>query len=499
MFTGLMRALACGVLVMSAGCASLPANVERKPSSVLTDTADTRLARTLAPAVAANPGKTAVHALPGGREAFAARMALAAVAERSIDAQYYIWHDDITGSMLMQAMLAAADRGVRVRLLIDDNNTKGMDVALALLDAHANIEVRLFNPFANRTNRLAGYASDFSRLNRRMHNKSFTADNQVTIVGGRNIGDEYFGAADEMEFADLDVMAAARWCTSVDAVRCLLEQRIGVSGDQHRRPSTPDAQAQVLARWADLHQEPRAGIYVDAVRATPLMHQLLTGTLSVQWVPAHLIFDDPTKVLHPPERTDLHMLPRLEAALGKPMSELDVVSPYFVPTEDGTRAFRAMADRGVQVRVLTNSLSATDVGPVYAGYSKYREALLRGGNLRLFEFKRSAAVEGSEVADKKRRGIGSSSDSGLHAKTFAADRQRIFIGSFNLDPRSARLNTEMGVVLDSAPLASHLSDLFANEFPATSTRCAWHPTARVSSGSSKPHGPGDLDRRPRRA
>jgi len=141
------------------------------------------------------------------------------------------------------------------------------------------------------------------------------------------------------------------------------------------------------------------------------------------------------------------------------------VSPYFVPTEDGTRAFRAMADRGVQVRVLTNSLSATDVGPVYAGYSKYREALLRGGNLRLFEFKRSAAVEGSEGADKKRRGIGSSSDSGLHAKTFAADRQRIFIGSFNLDPRSARLNTEMGVVLDSAPLASRLSDLFANEFP----------------------------------
>ncbi len=158
------------------------------------------------------------------------------------------------------------------------------------------------------------------------------------------------------------------------------------------------------------------------------------------------------------------MLPRLEAAMGKTQHELDLVSPYFVPTDDGTRALRALADRGVQVRVLTNSLSATDVGPVYAGYSKYREPLLTGGNLRLYELKR-VAPEGSEADDKKRRGIGSSSDSGLHAKTFAADRQRIFIGSFNFDPRSARLNTEMGIVLDSASLASRLSDLFANTIP----------------------------------
>jgi cardiolipin synthase C len=147
-------------------------------------------------------------------------------------------------------------------------------------------------------------------------------------------------------------------------------------------------------------------------------------------------------------------------------TELCLVSPYFVPTDDGTHALRSLADGGVQVRVLTNSLSATDVGPVYAGYSKYREPLLRGGNLRLFELKRTAP-EDSEAADKKRRGIGSSSDAGLHAKTFAADRRRIFIGSFNLDPRSARLNTEMGVVLDSASMASKLSDLFAQGIPRT--------------------------------
>ena len=467
MFTGLMRTLACGVLVVIAGCAGLPANVERKPSSVLTDTGNTPLARSLAPRVAANPGKTAVYTLPSGREAFAARMALASVAERGIDAQYYIWHDDVTGALLMRALLAAADRGVRVRMLIDDNNTKGLDPAIAMLDAHPNIEVRLFNPFANRSTRLADYATDFSRLNRRMHNKSFTVDNQVTIVGGRNIGDEYFGAADEMEFADLDVMAAGAVVRDVSAqFDAYWNSAPAYPATSIVGPSTPDAQARVLARWAQLLEEPRAGKYLGAVRETPMVQQLLTRTLPLQWVPAHLVYDDPAKVLNPPDRTELHMGPRLEAAMGKPMTELDLVSPYFVPTDDGTSALRALADRGVQVRVLTNSLSATDVGPVYAGYSKYREALLTGGNLRLFELKRTAPDD-SEAADRKRRGIGSSADAGLHAKTFAADRQRIFIGSFNLDPRSARLNTEMGVVLDSPPLASRLSDLFANEIPRT--------------------------------
>ena len=180
---------------------------------------------------------------------------------------------------------------------------------------------------------------------------------------------------------------------------------------------------------------------------------------------ARLVQDDPAKVLHPPERTELHMLPRLEAAMGKPQRELDLVSPYFVPTDDGTRALRALADRGVQVRVLTNSLAATDVGPVYAGYSE----VPRGAAAR----RQPAAVraqarwrpKAARRTTSKRRGIGSSSDAGLHAKTFAADRQRIFVGSFNFDPRSARLNTEMGVVLDSASLASRLSDLFANTIP----------------------------------
>ncbi len=188
--------------------------------------------------------------MPSGREAFAARVALVQAAERSIDAQYYIWHDDITGATLMRALREAADRGVRVRLLLDDNNTKGLDPAIAMLDAHPQIEVRLFNPFVNRGSRLAGYLTDFSRLNRRMHNKSFTVDNQATIVGGRNIGDEYFGAADEMEFADLDVMAAGAVVRDVSAQfdaywnSASAYPAAGIVGG-----SSPEAEAQVLARW----------------------------------------------------------------------------------------------------------------------------------------------------------------------------------------------------------------------------------------------------------
>jgi len=463
----LMRCWACVALAVLAGCAGLPPNVERRPSQAFTDTASTRLARSLAASVVANPGKTGVYALASGREAFAARMAMALVAERSIDAQYYIWHDDITGAMMMRAMLAAAERGVRVRLLVDDNNTKGEDATIALVAAHPNVEVRLFNPFANRANRLADYASDFSRLNRRMHNKSFTVDNQVTVVGGRNIGDEYFGAADEVEFADLDVVAAGA------VVRDVSAQFDAYWNGPSAYPATslvgasnPDEAAGVRARWAQMADEPRAAKYVQAVNETPLVREMLAERLPLEWVNARLVYDDPAKVLHPPERSETHMLPRLQAALGEPKAELDLVSPYFVPADDGTQALRALASRGVQVRVLTNSLSATDVGPVYAGYSKYREPLLRGGNLRLFELKRLAPEE-SEQADKQRRGIGKSSDAGLHAKTFAADRQRIFIGSFNLDPRSARLNTEMGVVLDSPRLASRLSGLFDQAIPRT--------------------------------
>ena len=433
-----------------AGCASLPASVERSHSSALADTGGTRLGRALAPLVAANPGMTAIHALDNSRDAFAARVVLARVAERSLDVQYYIWRDDTTGNLLCKELWDAAERGVRVRLLLDDNSTRGLDHDLITLDAHPRIEVRLFNPYANRGVRIGELITDFGRLNRRMHNKSFTVDSQAAIVGGRNVGDEYFGADTPVAFSDLDVLAAGAVVPEISKAFDAYWNSASAYPASSLIRAAPMSSAQVREEWAKLQADPVAAKYLDAVRATPLVRQLLAGDLPLEWAPARVIQDDPSKILNPPERTDLHMLPRLQAALGDPARELDLVSPYFVPTTEGTAALSELAARGVKVRVLTNSLAATDVAPVHAGYAKYRKPLLRAG-VRLYELKPTATQR------SERGGVGGSSDASLHAKTFAVDRSRIFVGSFNFDPRSARLNTEMGVVVESARLATRLS------------------------------------------
>jgi cardiolipin synthase C len=204
--TRLLSLLLAATVALMAGCASLPPPQDRTASTALTDTADTRLGHGVAPIVAAHPGLSGIHAMPDAYDAFAARVVLAAVAQKSLDAQYFIWHGDQVGYLLFEALWKAAERGVRVRLLLDDGGTTGIDATLATLDAHPNIEVRLYNPFSHRGSRAVGYLSDFTRLNKRMHNKSFTADNQVSVVGGRNIANEYFGAGDGIGFADIDVI-----------------------------------------------------------------------------------------------------------------------------------------------------------------------------------------------------------------------------------------------------------------------------------------------------
>jgi putative cardiolipin synthase len=465
-----LRLLACLILVLAAGCASLPQNVERTPSSAYANTADTRLGRAVAPLAAANPARTGVHALPNGRDAFAARVLLAGAAERSLDLQYYIWHGDTSGALLAHALWEAAERGVRVRMLLDDSNTNGEDEAIATLDAHPNIEVRLYNPFASRSSRIASYATDFERLNRRMHNKSFTADNQFSVVGGRNIGDEYLGADSPVAFADLDVAICGAAVRDVSAeFDRYWNSESAYPAASLLPPVTPETAARVREGWAAIRDDAQAQQYVRAVGELPLVADALAGRLDLEWVPARVVSDDPRKTVNPPERRDLHMLPLLEEALGKPSSELLLVSPYFVPTREGTAALVATAQRGVKVRVLTNSLAATDVSPVYAGYSKYRLELLRGG-VQLFELKgEPPSKKKKDDDDHARRGVGGStggsSGASLHAKTFAVDQRRIFVGSFNLDPRSARLNTEMGVVLESPTLATRLSDAFDKEIP----------------------------------
>ncbi|SCK51309.1 Phosphatidylserine/phosphatidylglycerophosphate/cardiolipin synthase [Variovorax sp. HW608] len=467
------RAIAAFLLgLLLTGCASLPASVERTPTNALTNTADTRLGQAVRPLATAHPGKSGIHPLVVAEDAFAARVVLARLADRSLDLQYYIWHDDTTGQLLWQAVWDAAERGVRVRLLLDDANTRGLDPTLAALDAHPNIEVRLFNPFANRGLRAGDFISDFSRVNRRMHNKSFTADNQASIVGGRNIGDEYYGANMEVGFQDLDVLGIGPVVQEVSSEFDLFwNSASAYPAASVIAPAQPASAAALREAWDKVHQNPEAVQYLEAVRQTPLLAQLADKNVDFEWTTARVLHDDPSKVLQPTDRRDLQMLPQLLAAMGHPKRELDLVSPYFVPGADGTKSLVELAQSGVKVRVLTNSLSATDVSPVHAGYTKYRGELLEGGAV-LYELKPGAAVPPPEKGkdDDRARGLpgsGSraSSAASLHAKTFAVDRERIFVGSYNLDPRSARLNTEMGVVIESPALAGMLSKQFDTTIP----------------------------------
>jgi cardiolipin synthase C len=454
------------LLVLLAACATLPDRASPVPSSAFLDTCGTRLGRTVCPAAAAHAGRTGVHALLNGRDAFAVRYLLARAAERSIDVQYYIWHADTSGGLLAHALWEAAERGVRVRMLLDDVNTGGLDPVLATLDAHPQIEVRLFNPFANRGWRVGDYLGDFRRVNRRMHNKSFTVDNQVVVIGGRNIGDEYLGAGRGVAYSDLDVMAAG---TVVREASLSFDEYWNSASAYPVAGLLPQPQdalnAQVRDQWTKLRDAGPAASYLEAVRNQRLVEEILAGRLSVEWVFGRVLADDPAKVLRPPEDTAQHMLPQLWEALGQPLNELVLVSPYFIPGREGTDTLLAIAARGVKVSILTNSLAAADVAPAYAGYSRYRKELLRGG-VRIYELK-PAALPPGEKRERSSSGSSGSGSSGasLHAKTFAVDRQRVFVGSFNLDPRSAWLNTEMGVVLESPRLATQLAQAFDDELP----------------------------------
>ncbi len=446
------------------GCGSLPTLDGRSESRAAQDTSQTRLGRAVGQAALAHPGQSGVLALAEGREAFATRVLLAEAAERSLDVQYYIWHLDDTGTLLLQALVRAADRGVRVRLLLDDNNTAGLDGTLAALDSHPNIEVRLFNPFVQRDWRWLGYLSDFGRLNRRMHNKSFTADNQVTIVGGRNVGDEYFDAGQELSFIDLDVLAAGAVVPLVSADF----DRYWASASSYPvssllGPAVPSALAGLSDRAAQVRASAAAQPYLDALGRSDLVGHLVAGELPLEWTQVRLVSDDPAKALGRAQARD--MLPQqLTQVLEAPQQQLLLVSPYFVPTAAGTQTLTGLVARGVEVSVLTNSLAATDVPAVHAGYAKQRIALLRG-DVNLFELKRDSHPARSSPKD---HGLTGSSGASLHAKTFAVDARRIFVGSFNLDPRSAALNTESGLVIESRGLAEKIADGFARRVPTWS-------------------------------
>lgn len=444
-------ALPIALLVwMLAACTSLPSLEGRAPSQALSaaQAAETDLGRWVAPQAEEHPGRSGVHLLADPHDAFAARMRLAAAARHTLDIQYYIWRADTTGMLLFDALYRAADRGVRVRLLLDDYNTSGMDSLLASLNAHHNIEIRLFNPFMVRKPRFWEILTDLPRVNRRMHNKTFIADNTVVVLGGRNVADEYFGATDTL-FTDLDVLAVGPVVGDVSAAfdqywssqsAYPIERVLGEDGAEMEF-AAPDGE-HAREYLAELEEH-------DPVAA------LRDRELALCWSETHLVVDDPAKALREADGDEL-FLAQLNDVVGIPESRLDIISSYFIPTRVGVEELTDLTAQGVQVRVLTNSMAATDVALVHSGYAKWRDELLEGGVL-LYEMKRGD--EGRSSSNLTAGPYGSASST-LHAKAFAVDGEQLVVGSFNADPRSVHLNTELGLVISCPELADKIHDAF---------------------------------------
>jgi putative cardiolipin synthase len=435
------------------------------------------LDRAFTPQEAAHPGQSGFRLLIDGTEAFVVRMQTARMAARSLDVQTYIWHADLTGRYLAWQLLESADRGVRVRLLLDDMDARAKNAHFAALSAHPNIEVRVFNPFASRNGTLSlvsESARNFKRINRRMHNKTWIADNRLAIVGGRNLGDEYFGASDEVNFVDLDfgmvgpvVRDASasfdRYWNSPSAYPLELLDADAVDVEVLKK---------LRERLATFARESAGSRYAMALREDVAIQRLVAGDWPMEWSGNYrFIADDPLKISM--KKRDAHraavsavLLPAMRAA----KSALDVISPYFVPGDKGSTGLVNTARDGSQVRILTNSLAANDVAAVHGGYSRYRNKLLKGG-VQLWELKPvTGALKDSSTKDSSLFG---SSGASLHTKALSIDRKTLFVGSYNLDPRSTWLNCEQGVLVENATLVEQFRAIFEMQ---TAGSHAWRVT-----------------------
>jgi putative cardiolipin synthase len=443
-------------LAFLCGCASVDFDMPKTVSTAPTDTADTYLGKQLAGVADEHPDQSGFYPLSDGIDALSVRLLMAERAERSIDAQYYLIKRDNVGRAFLHALLRAADRGVRVRLLVDDIFTSGYDAGMAGLASHPNFEIRIFNPFARRSARFMDGITSFSRINRRMHNKSFTVDNQVTLIGGRNIADEYFGAREDAKFADLDVLAIGPIVQDVSAMfdEYWNHERAAPIAAFAKMPDDPAAELErVRAGLEQARQEIMETVYAAAVR-DKVLEIIETDAHRFIWAPYTLAVDSPDKSFKSKAAEAASITTALRESLLAAEKEMIVISPYFVPRKAGIEAFTEVQNRGIQVTIITNSLAANNQSSVHGGYAPSRKPLLKAG-VKIYEVRPDADVSGSELT------AASGAKATLHTKAFIVDQKELFIGSFNFDPRSANINTELGVIIRSPELAEQMSTTIA--------------------------------------
>jgi putative cardiolipin synthase len=460
------------LLAVVAGCTQLEPRPELPVESAVPAGEGGTLDKIFAEAESARPRDSAFRLVIEGTEAFAIRIGSARVASRSIDVQTYIWHDDQTGRLLANELIAAADRGVKVRLLIDDMDARAKNLGLAAMAAHSHIDIRLFNPFASRSGTLGflreGLTS-FDRINRRMHNKTWIADNRISIAGGRNLGDEYFSASDEVNFVDLDFAMVGPIVRDASASFDKYWNSPSAYPMEVLDPErvTPAALEKLREALSADRRAAESSRYAAALRSDDSVNRLAAGDWPMQWASKYeFISDDPRKVTMQQRDRDravvgASLVPVVQAT----REDITIISPYFVPGDATTASLAGFASAGKRVRILTNSLIANDVAAVHGGYSRHRRALLEGG-VHLWELK-------PLTEDKVDSSVFGSSGASLHTKGLSVDDDRLFVGSYNLDPRSTWLNCEQGVLVENATLVRQFRAIFDKQ---TSGQHAWHVT-----------------------
>ena len=425
---------------------------ERVASWKPTDTRDTVLGQAALRWFEGRQAGAGLYRLDSGQDALGARVGLIERAEQTIDIQSYLIKDDISGNLIALHLAAAADRGVRVRLLMDDALTEQVDSGLLSLDKHDNIEVRVFNPFPRRRSRFISLLANFNILNRRMHNKTFTVDNQVTIVGGRNLADEYYQTGGKTEFIDEDLLVIG---PRVDDVSD------GFDEYWNSPEAIPMAAFdRMVAHSGVVESIEEARRYVDEHIDTPflkgvdgrLIDDFIAGRLGLVGGEAEVVQDRPDKVHNFVRRRASVTTDYLQKMVSAANEELIVISPYFVPQKQGVDFFSALVKKGVRVVIISNSLASTNHSSVHAVYARYRKPLLRQG-VELYELRPSFDAMTTDTTLT------------LHSKVATVDRQRMFVGSFNIDPRSLYLNTEMGMAVDSKELSTNMATSILNSLP----------------------------------
>ncbi len=425
---------------------------ERRESWKYPDTDDTLLGKAAIRWLGRHDTSGGVLRLDSGGEALGMRLGLIDRAERSIDIQSYLVKDDVSGNLVGLRLAAAADRGVRVRLLMDDALTQEVDAGLLSLDDHDNIEVRVFNPFPRRRSRLISFIANFNILNRRMHNKSFTVDNQVTIVGGRNIADEYFQSGGESEFIDEDLLAIGpvvddvsdgfdEYWNSPEAIPMIVF-------DAMVPHSSVEESAEEGRKYLERHSD---APFLQSINSN-LAEQFVEGDLPLLPAEAAVILDYPDKIRRLLPRSASITSTFLQQMAMAASKELIVISPYFVPQQPGVDFFAELVKKGVRVVIISNSLASTNHVSVHAVYARYRKPLLKQG-VELYELR--PHVGGGDSTTKLT----------LHSKVATVDRNKVFVGSFNLDPRSLYLNTEMGMGVDCSELAGSMAKSILDTLP----------------------------------